>query len=293
MRMSIRTEKGSADSSGADSNSGADAGSSAAVAEAVVAEGVSVTIGSRVALSGVNLTVPAGSSVAVIGPNGSGKSTFLRALAGLGDVSGQLTVDAASHDAGVAMVFQDAGVDPHLPMTVGEAVSLGRYPTTGWLGRFSKLDHQIVGDSIRRMDTEDLVNEQLSALSGGQRQRALVAQGLAQRSPLLLLDEPFTGVDVLARDRILRSIGEELADGRTVIISTHDLADAARCDLVLLLAGKQIAFGTPESVLTESHLAEAFGERVLHAVDGSVVLDDPHHHHEDHDGDARGHRGYP
>ncbi len=265
----------------------------AVVTPAVVAEDVSVTIGSRVALSGVNLTVPAGSSVAVIGPNGSGKSTFLRALAGLGEVAGRLIVDAASNEAGVAMVFQGAGVDPHLPMTVGEAVALGRYPIAGWLGRFSKLDRQIVGDSIRRMGTEDLVNEQLSTLSGGQRQRALVAQGLAQQSALLLLDEPFTGVDVLARDRILRSIDEELSEGHTVIISTHDLADAARCDLVLLLAGKQIAFGTPESVLSEPHLAEAFGERVLHAVDGSMVLDDPHHHHKDHDGDALGHRGYP
>lgn len=254
---------------------------------AVVARDLDVLRASRVALRGVTLELGKGQSLAVIGPNGSGKSTFLRALAGLLETRGHLRVAANAERGGVAMVFQGSQVDPHLPMTAREAVALGRLPHMGLLRRRTRADIAAVEGAMERMDVADLAGEQLATLSGGQMQRVLVAQALAQDAELVLLDEPLTGVDVNARAQILGTIDSEVKRGIPVVISTHDLADAAACDRVLLVAGHQVAFGTPAEVLVEEHLAVAFGGRVLQAIDGSVVLDDPHHHHEAGHGERR------
>ena len=123
-----------------------------------------------------------------------------------------------------------------------------------------------------------MAGRQLQELSGGQRQRVLVAQGLAQGAEILLLDEPFTGVDVLSRELIIDALDEERHSGRTVFVSTHELSDARRADLVVLLAGRLVAFGPPSVVLTDEVLADAYGSRVVHLADGAVYVDDPHHH---------------
>lgn len=238
--------------------------------------GLEVRYGDTVALTGVDLDLPAGTSLAVIGPNGSGKSTLLNAIAGINPVAaGTISYDGPAP----ALVLQSTEVDRSLPITVHDTVALARYPRLGLLRRFGSDDRAAVDDALRRLEIDDLAEKQLHDLSGGQRQRVLVAQGLAQRSDLLLLDEPVTGLDVTSRGLILDVIHDELAAERSVIATTHDLDDARICDQVLLVDKHAIAVGTPDEVLTEDNLVHAFGGRFIKVGD-RLILDDPHHHHQ-------------
>ena len=223
----------------------------------------------------IDLEIPEGVLMAIVGPNGAGKSAFLKALAGVVDVhSGKVEIAGPSP----SFVMQSTDVDPSLPITVYDVVSLSRYSNRGILKRFRTEDRKVIQNAINRLNLNDLVNEQFHELSGGQRQRVLVAQGLAQESKVLLLDEPVNGLDIVSRDTILEMISEEKNNGRTVVATTHNLSDARRADQVLLLNSFPISFGTPTEVLTESNLQKAFGENELH-VGAKVFLDDPHHTH--------------
>lgn len=228
-----------------------------------------------VALSNLDLTVPQGSSLAVIGPNGSGKSTLLETIAGiLRPHSGTITLAAEKP----ALVPQTTHIDPSLPITVRETVEMARYATLGILRRFRAADHRAVDEAMERLEIDHLADRQVHELSGGQRQRALVAQGLAQDASMILLDEPLIGLDLASRQVILDVMDEQVAGGRTVVVTTHDLDDARRCDQVLLLDSIPIAVGTPNEVLTVEHLRHAFGGRVAQVGD-ELILDDPHHSH--------------
>ncbi len=242
---------------------------------AITTDGLDVRYGDTVALSGVDLVVPAGSTLAVIGPNGSGKSTLLGALAGTVQPSA-----GSTHVTGAApaLVLQSTDVDRSLPITARETVSLARYPTLGLFRWFRSVDRDAIDGALARMAIEDIARRQLHDLSGGQRQRVLVAQGLAQDTDVLLLDEPVTGLDVTSRALILDVIDEEAAAGRTVVMTTHNLDDARRCHQVLLLDTTPIAVGPPAAVLTEEHLRRAFGGRFIRVGD-ELILDDPHHTH--------------
>ncbi|MEZ5244150.1 MAG: metal ABC transporter ATP-binding protein [Acidimicrobiales bacterium] len=242
---------------------------------AITTEDLEVRFGDSVALSGVDLEVPAGSSLAVIGPNGSGKSTLLGALAGTIEPSSGSTFVAG---AGPALVLQSTAVDESLPITVHEAVSLARYAALGLFRRFRPLDRDAVRGALVRMEIADLAGRQLHDLSGGQRQRVLVAQGLAQDADVLLLDEPVNGLDIVSRSIILEVVDQEVAGGRTVVMTTHDFDDARRCDQVLLLDTVAIAAGPPQMVLTAEHLRRAFRGHFIRVGD-DLVLDDPHHRH--------------
>jgi manganese transport system ATP-binding protein len=242
---------------------------------AIATHGLEVRYGDAVALSEVDLVVPAGSSLAVIGPNGSGKSTLLGALAGtIEPSSGRAAVEGSTP----ALVLQSTDVDRSLPITVRDTVSLARYPTLGLFRRFRTADRDAIDRALTRLAVHDLAGRQLHDLSGGQRQRVLVAQGLAQVSEVLLLDEPVTGLDVVSRAVILNVVDEEVAAGRTVVMTTHNLDDASRCDQVLLLDTSPIAVGPAAEVLTEEHLHRAFGGRFIRVGD-ELLLDDPHHPH--------------
>ena len=241
----------------------------------IVTHELEVRYGKTVAVTDVSLQIDSGSLLAVIGPNGAGKSAFLKALAGVVDVhSGKVEIAGPSP----SFVMQSTDVDPSLPITVYDVVSLSRYSNRGILKRFRAEDRKVIQYAIDRLNLDDLVNEQFHELSGGQRQRVLVAQGLAQESKVLLLDEPINGLDIVSRDIILEMISEEKNNGRTVVVTTHNLSDARRADQVLLLNSFPISFGTPTEVLTESNLQKAFGENELH-VGAKVFLDDPHHTH--------------
>lgn len=229
--------------------------------------------GARLALDATTLDIGAGTSVAVIGPNGSGKSTLLRAIAGLqAPTAGRVDTGGAA----VALVLQTTTVDPSLPITVRETVRMARYATRGPFRRLRPEDHAAVDAAMARLEVADLADRSLHELSGGQRQRVLVAQGIAQEAPILLLDEPVTGLDLVSKDVILHVVADEVAAGRIVVMSTHDLADARRCDVVVLLATELIAAGPPEEVLTEPNLRKAFEGRVLRLPDGQLLVDDTH-----------------
>ena len=235
--------------------------------------------GSHVAVDGADLDLPTGTVVACIGPNGSGKSSFLDAVAGLlSPRSGSISVLGGPPGRGrVAYVFQSTETPAHLPLTVAEVVTMGRYGRAGLVRRLGAEGRAEVHRSMERVGVADLADRQLLELSGGQRQRVLVAQGLAARAELLVLDEPMTGLDVTSRERILEVMAEERDDGRTVVFSTHDLAEAADADRVVLLAGRLVAAGTPDEVLVERHLMDAYRGRVVD-VAGVRIIDDPHHH---------------
>ena len=241
---------------------------------AISAINLEVRYGDNVAITTVNLDIPDGSSLAVIGPNGSGKSTLLGVLAGVIEpTSGSFTVAASPP----ALVLQSTEVDKSLPITVRDTVALARYPSLGLFRRFAAADHKAVDDAMERMVIEDLAGRQFHDLSGGQRQRVLVAQGLAQEAAVLLLDEPVNGLDVTSQAVILGIVDKEVEAGRTLVLTTHSLDDARRCDRVLLLNTKPIALGTPAEVLTEEHLREAFGGHFLRVGD-ELIVDDHHHH---------------
>ena len=170
---------------------------------AITTRGLEVRFGDTVALSDLDLTVAPGSSLAVIGPNGSGKSTLLGALAGsIRSTSGHASVAGSAP----ALVLQSTDVDRSLPITVRDTVSLARYPTLGLFGRFRDADRAAVDRALARLRIDALAGRQLHELSGGQRQRVMVAQGLAQDTGVLLLDEPVTGLDVVSRAIILEVI---------------------------------------------------------------------------------------
>ena len=227
------------------------------------------------ALCDVSIEVPEASSLAIIGPNGSGKTTLLGVLAGTIDaVSGTSTVSGKPP----ALVLQSTDVDRSLPITVRDTVSLARYPSLGLFGRFRADDKAAEDTALARLDVADLADRQLHELSGGQRQRVLVAQGVAQETDVLLLDEPITGLDMTSRSIILDLIDEEMANGRTVVMTTHNLEEARRCSYVLILNSSAIAFGTPDEAMTADNLRRAFGGKFIQVGD-EFILDDPHHHH--------------
>jgi iron complex transport system ATP-binding protein len=246
--------------------------------EAVTATDVEFRYGSQVAIAASSFTIPVEAVTTLIGPNGSGKSTILNAIAGLtSPTSGTLTVSGASTRSRIAFVLQTTKVNNALPITVREVVSMGRYPSIGEFKRLGDSDRAIVTAAMQRMSITNLSSRHLTELSGGQRQRVFVAQGLAQDHDMLLLDEPLTGLDLPSAKAIDDLIHDEQSRGGTVIVSTHDLAEARVADHVVLLAGRVIASGTPSEVLTPSHLKAAYGAAHLHLEGEQFFLDDPAH----------------
>lgn len=243
---------------------------------AVTAHSVVLGYDDTVAIDVSSFALPSGVVTAIIGPNGSGKSTVLKAIAGLVEpMSG--SVEVAAPPERVALVLQSTAVNESLPMSVQEVVSMGRYSSVGFYRRYTRADREAIDTAMEQAGVLDLASRQLHTLSGGQRQRVFVAQGLAQDHDLLLLDEPFTGIDLPTAHAIDDMIHQEKDQSRTIVISTHDLTEARHADHVLLLAGKVIAEGTPEEVISPDNLTAAYGSSILHADREGVFVDDPHH----------------
>jgi manganese transport system ATP-binding protein len=247
---------------------------------AVIARNLSAAYDERLALGPSTFDIPAQSLVAVIGPNGSGKSTLLNLIAGLTQpASGSIEVLSADPNAvrnRIAYVLQATSISPTLPISVGEVVTMGRYASTGIGRRLGRNDRLAVARALAQVELSDVARASFHELSGGQRQRVLVAQGLAQDHDLLLLDEPLIGVDLGSSASIEASLADDVDQGKTVIVTTHDLAQAMAADWVVLLAGQVLAHGRPSDVLTEENLARAYGLRVIRSGDRFIV-DDPAH----------------
>ena len=245
---------------------------------AVAAREVVLAYGERVALASSDFVIPSGALTALIGPNGSGKSTILNAIAGLlRPMAGLLSVPAAEQARpAVAYVLQSARVNEAIPISVREVVGMGRYAELGPFRPFAARDRAICREAMERLAITDIAGRHLGELSGGQRQRVFVAQGLAQAAGLLLLDEPITGLDLPSTNRIRSAIEEERRRGVTVILTTHELGDAAAADWVLLLGGRVIAAGPPDAVLTVANLERAYGVG-FRDDGGRLLVDDAAH----------------
>lgn len=250
-------------------------------AHAVRASDLVLRYGQTVALDTSSFDIPTGAITAVIGPNGSGKSTLLNAIAGLMEpASGSIEILPSTAPRSIAYVLQSTRVNQSLPVTVREVVAMGRYASRGPYGRLRENDRRAVDEAMERVGVVDVAASRLDELSGGQRQRVFVAQGLAQEHTMLLLDEPLTGIDLTTAKAIDGVIHDESANGCTVVMTTHDLSEAQAATHVVLLAGRVVAAGPPDDVLTREHLVAAYGPSLLHMDDGGrLFLDDPAHTH--------------
>ena len=230
---------------------------------AIQVEDLTVSYGPVPALLDISLVIPEGKLVGIIGPNGSGKSTLMKTMLGFvkPDV-GSVTVFGTdiSHVKGrVAYVPQRGAVDWDFPITVREVAAMGRYSYRRWWQDLTRDDYALAEESLKKVRMSDFSNRQIGQLSGGQQQRVFMARALAQDADILLLDEPFAGVDA-ATERAILDVLEDLKNsGKTVVVVHHDLATAAEYfDLLVLLKQRLFGFGPPQSVLNPKLLSDVY-----------------------------------
>jgi ABC-type Mn2+/Zn2+ transport system ATPase subunit len=226
----------------------------------------------------VSVQITHGARVAVVGPNGAGKSTLFKALVGLLPLrGGSIRVHGkplGRHRDLVAYVPQREEVDWRFPVSVLDVVLMGRFGRSGWLRGPGRVDREAALRGLARMGIEGLAGTPVGELSGGQQQRVFLARALAQDPHILLLDEPFTGVDAPTQDATLAMLDGLREKEVTVLVSTHDLNMAAsRFDQVVLLNRRLVASGPPRAVFTRENIAAAFGARVLF-FEGSALVDE-------------------
>jgi manganese/iron transport system ATP-binding protein/manganese/zinc/iron transport system ATP- binding protein len=226
-------------------------------------------------LSGVSFALGAGTVLGVLGPNGGGKTTLFRALLGELPVRGG-TVALAGPPAYVAQADRTR-LD--FPVSALDVALMGAYRRTPPWRRIARAERRRAQAALERVGLEGQARERFGALSGGQRQRVLIARALLQDAPVLLLDEPLSGVDAVSAARI-EALFEELRDGgRTLLVATHDVQQARRWDAVLCLNRRQVAFGAPGEVLTTSVLQETYGAELIVLADGARAIAVEHHGH--------------
>ncbi len=241
-------------------------------------EGVSIAYNGTPVLDDVTFDVPHGAQVAVVGPNGAGKSTLFKALVGLLPLrSGSIRIHGqplGNHHDCVAYIPQREEVDWRFPVTVADVVMMGRYGKFGWFGRPGKRDHRIVRRCLEQMGIASLHDASIGELSGGQQQRVFLARALAQEPHILLMDEPFTGVDAATQETTLALLDELKKEKVTAMVSTHDLNLAAqRFELVLLLNHRLVSYGPPGVALDPRHIQSAYSGHVL-VMDGAILTDE-------------------
>lgn len=235
-----------------------------------------------IGLRDANFEIPAGSISALVGVNGAGKSTLFRAIMGfvptsLGNISlfGESVTRALKKNL-VAYVPQAEEVDWSFPVLVEDVVMMGRYGTMNWLRIPTEMDSDAVTSALSRVGMLDYKKKQIGELSGGQRKRVFLARALAQKTKVILLDEPFNGVDVQTEETIIELLREMKKEGRLILVATHNLGSVPRfCDYTLLVKETVLAFGPTKTTFTPKNLEITFGGVLRHFVlSGSDLHDD-------------------
>ena len=239
-----------------------------------------VKYGAVTALDNVSLELHVGDRVAVVGPNGAGKSTLLKAIAGLLKPSTG-TIQIAGHEPHghlcIAYIPQRSLVDWTFPVTVANVVMMGRTGRLGLMRWPGEDDRNIVRRALAKVHLEGLADRQIGQLSGGQQQRMFIAQALAQHAELMLMDEPFSGLDKPSQDELFNILDDLRQEKVTVMIALHDLKMASeRFDKVLILNHRQLGFGSPAQVFREDILQDAYSGKlqVLPSTNGITAFDD-------------------
>ncbi len=233
---------------------------------AVSVRGLTVSYGARPVLRSVSFEVSAGKLVGVVGPNGAGKSTLLKAMLGLIEPDGGTVrvcgEPVATRRERLAYVPQTEAVDWDFPVTVFDVVLMGRYGRLGWFGRPAKADRDAAAHALDQVSMSEFRDRPIRRLSGGQQQRVFLARALCQDADILLLDEPFAGVDAATEQAIFRLIETLTACGKTLLVVNHDLSVLDRFDLVMLLNQQVVAFGPTKDVVNDTNLRRTYGGRL-------------------------------
>ena len=233
------------------------------------------------ALRNVSFEIPTGTITALVGVNGAGKSTLFKALMGfIPTVKGEISilgqsVKSALKENFIAYVPQAEEVDWSFPVLVQDVVMMGRYGHMGFFRKTRQQDILEVANALNRVGMTDFKDRQIGELSGGQRKRVFLARALAQKSKIILLDEPFTGVDVKTETAIIKLLGEMRKEGKIMLVSTHNLGSVPEfCDRTILIKETVLAYGKTENTFTRQNLELAFGGVLRHFVLSGTDLHD-------------------
>jgi ABC-type Mn2+/Zn2+ transport system ATPase subunit len=237
-------------------------------ASALTTHNLSVHYGNRPALEDISVEIGAGEVVGLLGPNGAGKSTLLKVIAGMVPASHGTCMyqgrPVRGAQAGITYVPQRAGADWNFPISVLDAVMLGLSRTTPRIRGFNGRERGRALDALRHVEMERYAHVQIGALSGGQQQRVFLARALLACGSVLLLDEPFTGVDVPTQELFVSLFDDLKARGTAIVYATHDLEQARQTsDTVMLLNRRLVASGPPREVFHGTSLQETFGGSVI------------------------------
>jgi ABC-type Mn2+/Zn2+ transport system ATPase subunit len=247
------------------------------VSAAVAAEGLAAGYGGRPALTQVHFSLPAATSLCVLGPNGGGKTTLFRVLIGeLPPMEGRARVEGRP-----AYVAQTERTRLDFPVSALDVALMGTLPGGRWWLPPRRDEREAARAALERVGLGDQAGKRFGELSGGQRQRVLLARALVQDSAVMLLDEPLTGVDPASAELIAALYGELKTEGRTLLVSTHDVESARDFDLVLCLNGRQVAFGPPRDALRRDSLEQTYGREmiVLEGDEPARAITVQHHEH--------------
>ncbi|KIN64241.1 ABC transporter, ATP-binding protein [Sulfitobacter noctilucicola] len=251
-------------------------------APGLMARDVTVTYrNGHTALWNASFEIPRGTVTALVGINGAGKSTLFKAIMGFvptakGNIRilGQDVKSALAQNI-VAYVPQSEEVDWAFPVLVEDVVMMGRYGHMSFLRRPKQADHEAVNLALERVGMQEFRHRQIGELSGGQRKRVFLARALAQDGQVILLDEPFTGVDVTTEEQIVKLLQELRDEGRVMLVSTHNLGSVPEfCDRAILVKGTVLAHGLTETTFTRANLEQAFGGVLRHFTLGGDALHD-------------------
>ncbi|AZL57647.1 manganese/iron ABC transporter ATP-binding protein [Tabrizicola piscis] len=259
-----------------------DATADAVAGDGILAEGVTVTYRTGVtALRDASFAIPKGTITALVGVNGAGKSTLFKAIMGFLPLAhgrirllGMPVRDALRQNL-VAYVPQAEEVDWSFPVLVEDVVMMGRFGHMGFLRRPSANDRAKVDQALARLGLTDLRHRQIGELSGGQKKRVFLARALAQEGKIILLDEPFTGVDVTTEEQIITLLRTLRDEGHVMLVSTHNLGSVPEfCDRTILVKGTVLAHGPTETIFTRDNLERTFGGVLRHFTLGGTDLHD-------------------